>query len=84
MDYDSLNLHEMTVFDLCDDEKILREVFAFVPWWPYKERHLKTVAEMPSARWDAMLILAEHTEDKALEAAVEKQFAEDMKKVFNQ
>ncbi len=80
MDYNSLNLRELTVLDLCDDAT-LREVFL---WGGNKELHLHSVHAMPSARWSAMLDLAEHTGDKALEAAVEKQFADEIAAFFNE
>lgn len=80
MDYNSLNLRELTVVDLCDDAT-LRKVFL---WGENKELHLRSIRTMPSARWSAMLDLAEHTGDKALEAAVERQFAEDIAAFFNE
>ena len=87
MDYDSLNLHEMTVFDLCDEQTLRSmDIFTVFPFEKIKELHLHSIKEDPDTytRWSFMLDLSEHTEDKALEAAVEKQFAEDMKKFFNQ
>lgn len=79
MDYNSLNLRELTVYDLCSDQKLLDSFMI-----EGKERHLRSVVAMPSARWSAMLDLAEHTGDKALEAAVERQFAEDIAAFFNE
>lgn len=79
MDYNSLNLHELTVYDLCSDQKLLGSFMI-----EGQERHLRSVASMPSARWNAMLDLAEHTGDKALEAAVEKQFADEIAAFFNE
>lgn len=79
MDYNSLNLRELTVYDLCSDQKLLDSFMI-----EGKERHLRSVVAMLSARWSAMLDLAEHTGDKALEAAVERQFAEDIAAFFNE
>lgn len=79
MDYDSLNLRELTVFDLCSDQKLLDSFMI-----EGRECHLRAVAAMPSARWNAMLTLAEYTGDKALEAAVEKQFSDEIAALFNE
>ena len=79
MDYNNLNLHELTVYDLCSDQKLLNSFMI-----EGKECHLHAVAAMPSVRWSAMLDLAEHTGDKALEAAVERQFADEIATFFNE
>lgn len=79
MDYNKLNLRELTVYDICHDISLLNSFMI-----EGKERHLRAVEAMPSARWNAMLDLAEHTGDKALEEAVEKQFAEEITAFFNE
>lgn len=85
MDYDSLNLHEMTVFDLCDEQTLRSmDIFTVFPFEKIKELHLHSVEEDPDTRWNFMLDLAEHTGDKALEAAVEKQFANEIAVFFNE
>lgn len=85
MDYNSLNLHELTVFDLCDNETLRSlDIFTAFPFEEVKKRHLRSVKEAPDTRWSFMLDLAEHTGDKALEAAVEKQFADEIAAFFNE
>ena len=73
MDYNSLNLRELTVFDLCTDEKYLNDYF---PWG--KEAYIRELQQHPNLRWNSMLSLAEEPGYEGLEAAVEKQFAEEI------
>ena len=54
MDYNSLNLRELTVFDLCTDEKYLNDYF---PWG--KEAYIRELQQHPNLRWNSMLSLAE-------------------------
>ena len=50
MDYNSLNLRELTVFDLCTDEKYLNDYF---PWG--KEAYIRELQQHPNLRWNSML-----------------------------
>ena len=79
MDYNSINLRELNVFDLCSDEKYLERHY---PWG--KERYLTELQERPDLRWDSMLSLAEEPGYEGLEAAVEKQFAEEIAASFDE
>ncbi len=79
MDYNSLNLRELTVFDLCDDERYLKEAF---PWG--REGHLRDIQECPEIQWECMLSLSEEPGYEGLAAAVEQQFAEEIAASFDE
>ena len=78
MDYNNLNLRELTVFDLCTDEKYLERHY---PWG--QETYLIELQQRPDLRWDSMLSLEEPGYE-GLEAAVEKQFAEEIAASFDE
>ncbi|HIZ15180.1 MAG TPA: hypothetical protein H9816_04650 [Candidatus Tidjanibacter faecipullorum] len=79
MNYDNLNLKELTVFDLCSDKEYLDRHY---PWG--KEEYLNEVRLHPDLRWEGMLCLAEESGYEGLEAAVEQQFAEEISHSFDE
>lgn len=79
MDYNNLNLRELTVFDLCTDDQLLNEYFPLG-----KEVYINEIKEHPDLRWDSMLSLSEEPGYEGLEAAVEKQFAEEIAASFDE
>ena len=77
MKYD--NLRNKTVFDFCDDPKILDDI-VIVP----KESFLENLKRDPIQNGFSLLQLAEMTDNKALERAVEKEYGDDFEAFFNE
>lgn len=79
MEYNKLNLRELTVYDLCDDENYLKRYFPFG-----KDVYLQEVQKHPDLRWKSMLSLSEETGYEDLEESVEKQFADEIAACCNE
>lgn len=79
MDHNKLNLRELTVYDICSDEKYLQQYCPFG-----KDVYLQEVILHPEMRWMSMLSLSEEPGYEELEEAVEKQFAEEITAFFNE
>lgn len=79
MDYNSLNLRELTVYDLCTDAECLRRLCPLG-----KDAYLRELQEYPALRWNSMLSLAEEFGYESLEAAVERQFADEIATSFDE
>lgn len=74
------DLRNKTVFDFCDDKKILDKV---VPWTT-KEEHEKTCIDIPYVRWMCLMGLASCTNNEELRNAVLTEFADDIEKFYNE
>ncbi len=77
MKYD--NLRNRTIYDFCDDPKILEEI-AIIP----KAKFLELLNDAPIQNGFSLLQLAEMTDNKELEKAVEKEYKEDFEAFFNE
>lgn len=79
MDYNGLNLHELTVYDLCADAECLRRLCPLG-----KEAYVQELQQHSELRWNSMLSLSEESGYEALEAAVERQFANEIAASFDE
>lgn len=67
------NLRSKTVFDICNDAAVLKEITEFP-----KAEYLELVKETPLERARSFMDLAERTKDKELEAAVSSEFKKEL------
>lgn len=67
------NLRSKTVFDICNDAAVLKEITEFP-----KAEYLELVKENPLERARSFMDLAERTKDKELEAAVRREFKKEL------
>ena len=77
MKYD--NLRNRTIYDFCNDPGILEEI-AIIP----KAKFLELLKDSPIRNGFSLLQLAEMTDNKELEKAVEKEYKEDFEAFFNE
>lgn len=74
------DLRNKTVFDFCDDKKILDKI---VPWTT-KEEHEKTCITLPYVRWSSLIEFADLTHNEEFRNAIEVEFANDIELFFNE
>ena len=67
------NLRSKTVFDICNDAAVLKEITEFP-----KAEYLELVKENPLERARSFMDLAERTKDKELEKAVGREFKKEL------
>ena len=77
---DYTDLRNKTIFDFCTDKKVLEDIAIFAD----KEEYLKLSESCKGVRWKNMLIFAEYSGNKELEDAVRKEFAEEIRALFNE
>lgn len=82
---DYSNLRQKTVLDFCTNENVLRD---YVPYPKEdvkgREQWAKSMKAHPECNWTSLDRYAEETSNKALQKAVEEQFAEEIRATFNE
>lgn len=82
------NLRQKTVFDFCDDPKILQQIFWDYGYTPEKKNALRKICEESiTDKAVSFEDLADITENEELQKAVESEFKEILKEyhsVFNE
>lgn len=68
------NLRGKTIYDLCDDQKILAKLDPLCDEETYRK--------MVKDDWGGLLDLAEATDNKELEKAVKEEFAKEIRDFF--
>ena len=77
---DYTDLRNKTIFDFCTDKKVLEDIAIFAD----KEEYLKLSESCKDVHWINMLDFAEYSGNKELEDAVRKEFAEEIRALFNE
>ena len=74
------NLRELTVFDICDNPSLLKEIAIDKT----KEAHMKRCKEKPVYQAFCLLDFADRTKNKQLREVVVAEWREELKRYFNE
>jgi hypothetical protein len=78
------NLRTKTIFDFCDDNKILGIITGFNPEFDDRVSYAESYRKDPPLNGDALVCYAEYVGNKELLKAVKKEFANDLANIYNE